>query len=281
MKIHQPYGLEDCLTLLSELPPDATVILAGGTDLMPRYEQGRILPNNLINIKHLTELQGITETENGIEIGGLTTIEALQHSDLIRQEYPALWRSTAQFAGVQIRNRATLAGNIANASPAGDTLPSLYLYHAKLKLVSRHASRTTRLEDFLVGPGQTTQEPGELIQSIILPKVSGSSCFYKLGLRDAMAISVVNYALRYSNAEDGELTDLEITAGAVAPTIVFLDALTTAILGGETNIAAWQALIEQDIAPIDDIRASADYRRKVLGRLISHHLQRLGVGSHE
>lgn len=280
MKIYQPYGLGECLDLLSELPQAETVILAGGTDLMPRYEQGKSLPGNLINIKHLSELQGITETENGIEIGGLTTIETLRHSGLIHRDYPALWQSTEQFAGVQIRNRATLAGNIANASPAGDTLPPLYLYHAKLKLISRHATRTIRLEDFITGPGETTQERGELIHSIILPRITGSSCFYKLGLRGAMAISVVNYALRYSQSA-GELTDLEITAGAVAPTVVFLDALTTAVLSGETHSTVWQALIAQDIAPIDDIRASADYRRKVLGRLITHHLQNLGVVCHE
>ena len=280
MKIYQPYSLKECLLMLAELPAEHTVVLAGGTDLMPRYEQSRSLPNNLINIKQLSDIQGITTTDEGVVIGGLTTIEALRRSDIIRQNYPALWQATTDFAGVQIRNRATLAGNIANASPAGDTLPALYLYHAKLHLVSHHASRTIRLEDFITGPGQTTLEPDELIHSIILPEINGSSCFYKLGLRDAMAISVVSYALRFTQSDSG-LSDLEIAVGAVAPTIVFLDRLAQAVLAGEEDRSIWRDLILKDIAPIDDIRATAAYRKKVLARLIVNHLQNLGVRCHE
>ncbi len=280
MKVYQPLALDGCLELLAALPSGATTILAGGTDLMPGYEQGQSLPDYLIDIKQLSELQGITATDEYVVIGGLTTIEELYQSHLIRQDYPALGQATQTFAGVQIRNRATLAGNIGNASPAGDMLPALYLYHAKVHLVSHHAARTIRLVDFISGPGKTILEPDELIHSIHLPQITGSSRYYKLGLRDAMAISVVNYALRYTQTED-QLTGLEITAGAVAPTIVFLDSLTEAVLAGESDPGVWDQLIQQDISPIDDIRASAAYRRKVLSRLIINHLQNLETGCHE
>lgn len=280
MKLFQPHELKDCLALLAELPVDRTAILSGGTDLMPRYEQGRPLPDNLIDIKYLADIQGITATDEGVKIGGLTTIEELYHSDLIRQNYPALWQATRDFAGVQIRNRATLAGNIANASPAGDTLPALYLYHAKLHLVSLHTSRTIRLMDFIAGPGRTILEPGELIHSIFLPQSLGVSSFYKLGLREAMAISVISYAMRYIQTDD-QLTDLEITVGAVAPTVVFLDSLTEMVLAREENPTHWDGAIQQDISPIDDIRATAAYRKKVISQLIINELQKLGVGEYE
>lgn len=280
MKIYQPHHLNECLTLLAELPPEGTAILSGGTDLMPRYEQGQTLPDNLINIKHLTDIQGIMANDEEVIIGGSTTIEELGRSPLIRENYPALWQATRDFAGVQIRNRATLGGNIANASPAGDTLPALYLYHAKLHLMSLHTERTVRLMDFIAGPGRTILEPGELIHSIILPQPVGVSRFYKLGLRDSMAISVVNYALRYHHSTE-QITDLEITAGAVAPTVVFLDTLAEMILAHEENPVLWDAAIQQDISPIDDVRATAMYRRKVLSNLIIHELQHLGVGEYE
>ena len=280
MKIFQPRELNECLALLAELSGGQTVILSGGTDLMPRFEQGRPLPDNLINIKYLADIQGITANEEGVVVGGLTTIEALRQSEIIHENFPALWQATTDFAGVQIRNRATLAGNIANASPAADTLPALYLYHARIHLVSLHAARTIRLVDFIEGPGRTILEPGELIHSVILPQPTGVSRFYKLGLRDAMAIAVASYAIRYNHSAE-QITDLEITAGAVAPTIVFLDTLTEMVLAHEENPVLWDQAIQRDIAPIDDVRATAKYRRKVLSNLIVHELQHLQVGAYE
>ena len=274
MKYFRPETLSQYFDYVSSVDLSQAAILAGGTDLIPRHERGEILPGYLIDIKALKELQGITDEQDAIEIGSMTTIETLKHDEIIRQYFPALAMATDIFAGVQIRHRATLGGNIVNASPAGDTLPPLYAHNAIARLISTSGERLVPLAEFIQGPGHAGLNPGELLQAIIIPKTNRHSFFYKLGLRRAMAIAVVNFAIAYTTA-DHSFTDLMIAVGAAAPRVVYLNSLTEAILSDGLPHHEVLDLIDKDIDPIDDIRGSAAYRRMVLKNLLGYYLSQL------
>jgi len=286
VKYYRPDSLAECLALLggagkSRGRPERTVnLLAGGTDLVPRYEQGRPLPGRLVDLKRLPELRGLRETEDGLEIGALTCVEDLKRSDLVRRDYQALWQAARQFAGVQIRHRATLGGNICNASPAGDTLPPLCAYGARLLLCGAEGERELPLEEFITGPGETTLKPGELLRAVVLPAPGGASMFFKLGLRDSMAIALASFALVYELEEGGrKFRRLELAAGAVAPTVARLGSVRTALMVEGASVRQAVARLDDDIAPIDDLRASARYRRLALGNCLEFSLRQILAGT--
>jgi len=241
-------------------------ILSGGTDLMPRFESGTPLPENLIVLKKISELAGIREIDEEIEIGASVTIAELQNNPQIHRYFNSLLQATKTFAGVQIRNRATIGGNICNASPSGDLLPSLYAFDAKLKIIGKNEGHIVPIDKFITSPGEIALRNGEILQSIILPKTKLQSVFVKLGLRESMAISVVNFAITFHKNNE-KIEHLSIFAGAVAPTIVCLNTLENAL---KTNpkVEITTNLIANDISPISDIRASAKYREKVLTNLL-------------
>lgn len=238
-------------------------IFAGGTDLIPRYERGETLPETIIDIKKIDDLHSIKEEGISIEIGAATTIQEIQNNPIIQKRCNALQQATIDFGSVQIRNRATIGGNICNASPAGDTLPPLYALEAKLLLINNDGNRLVKISDFIKGPGQTIINDGEILQKIIIPESYSKSLFYKLGLRQAMAISVINFAVAY---EDNKLT---IAVGAVAPTVLKFK------FQGKMSIDQIIQKVEGTIKPIDDIRATADYRRKVLKNILSYELAKM------
>lgn len=274
MQYHRPQSLVELFDLMEEIPSGERTLLAGGTDLMPRYEAGRPYPQQLIDLKHIPDIIGITEQDGAVEIGALTTVETLKQDSFIRTNFPALWEATVPFAGVHIRHRATLGGNIANASPAGDTLPPLYAYRAKLRVIGPDQERMVTMSEFIVGPGQLAIKSNEIIHSIILPKHDGFSTFYKLGLRQAMAISVVNFAISGQWNHSG-FAEVIIAAGAVAPTVVYLEQFSTALMKNSDEIDEIIALIDEDIAPIDDLRATARYRKKALKNVLAFTLKEL------
>ena len=258
--------------LVQENVKDYT-ILAGGTDLMPRYRTGLQLPEMVIDIKNFPGLDGISEKNGSVEIGALATIEDIRKSHLIKKTLPCLSQACEEFAGTQIRNRATMGGNICNASPAGDLLPGLYLYSAELQLVSASGSRKLPIKEFIQGPGKTALDQGEILLSIRLKNQFDYSRFYKLGLRQSMAISVINYAMGWSIVEKS-ISKVSVMAGSVAPTIVSLESCCESFLA-KGNDEAIAESIARDIYPIDDIRATAKYRQQVLQNLLLHDLRKL------
>ena len=268
MKYYRPNTITDFFELCASLGPGAMTLLAGGTDLMPRYESGKAMPDHLIDLKMLSELNQINISEDEIVIGALTTIQDIQENDLIKSEFTALHTASIDFAGAQIRHRGTIGGNICNASPAGDLLPSLYLFDATLFILGPGSERQLSIQDFILGPGKTALEENEILSSIKLKRTGLHSEFVKVGLRQSMAISVVNVAFLF----DSVLEHLKITAGAVAPTIVHLDSFTDAYLKDTSSLSDVLHLIDDDIAPIDDIRATASYRKKVLVNLVRHFI---------
>ena len=251
-------------------------LLTGGTDLMPRYEQENFLPEHLVDLKNIGELKGISEKKDTIEIGTITTIREIESSPLIRTEFPALYQSTLDFAGVQIRNRATIGGNICNASPAGDLLPSLYVMNAKLKLVNTKSERLIPIKNFITGPGKTNIKSDEILYSIEIPKHNLKSLFFKIGLRQAMAVAVVNLAIVYDwNSSLRKFNKLNIAAGAVAPTIVYLEKFINTFKKSNWSVEEALAAVTEDISPIDDIRSTAKYRTMVLSNVLRYELNKI------
>ncbi len=279
MRYVRPESLDELLGFLRAGGAEGAVFLAGGTDLMPRHEMGAPLPHTLIDVKHLPELAGIAEGEGGLEIGSLTTVEMLRRDPRVRGKYPALAEAADQFAAGQIRHRATIGGNLANASPAGDLIPPLAALGAKLRLAGAGGEREVPVGDFFRGPGATVLRPGEVLRSVLLPEGLGSR-FFKLGLRRGMAISVVNFAVAFQ-VEAGRFTRLRIAAGAVAPTVVGLDEYAEAVLRDPAAVEGEIGLVDEAIAPIDDIRASARYRRMALKNVLRHTLRELLEGPDE
>ena len=261
MKYYSPSTLAAYFELQNSLSESQTAVLAGGTDLMPRYERDRPLPDHLIDLKKLP-LSAITVNEDQIEIGALSTIQAVHDHSLIQEEFLGLYQAAHDFAGAQIRHRGTIGGNICNASPAGDLLPPLYAFKAELKLQSPQDERILPIHEFILGPGQTALQDSELLVSIILKRNQMSSEFQKVGLRQSMAIAVVSLAFVWGE----NVEDLTIAIGAAAPTVVSLNSINPAKLLNQID------LIDMAIAPIDDIRATAKYRSAVIKNLIREFL---------
>ncbi len=259
MKYYRPKTINELYSISEQ---DFT-LFAGGTDLIPRYEGGQKLPGAIVDLKILSDFTGIKMVGDNIEIGAGTSIEELKNNDLIKTHFNALYQSTLDFGSVQIRNRATIGGNICNASPAGDTLPALYAFNATVLLYHKSGERTLSLDDFILGPGKTALKDGEILQTVILPLTSSNSMFYKLGLREAMAISVINFAIVYNKNE------LSIAIGAVAPTIIKLNGLE------KLSVDQILEKVTSAISPIDDIRATANYRRKALQNMLRFELSKI------
>ncbi len=171
----RPENFDEVLGLLTEYGPDAR-LLAGGTDLLVRIRKGHFSPRLVIDIKKVKRLRSdIQNTGSFIRIGALTVMADIVDNQLVRRYFPALAEAAGTVGSVQIRNRATLAGNICNASPAADTAPALLVYEASANLASKDGCRSVPIQDFFVGPGKTILQRGEIVESIDLPIPSGST----------------------------------------------------------------------------------------------------------
>jgi len=272
-----PENLKSLEKYLKKNSFETATYLAGGTDIMPRFFDDQDSDNrNFIDIKKISKFKGIRENDQKIMIGALTTVEDILKSDLIQQQLKSLTMASRDFAGLQIRNRATLGGNICNASPAGDLLPALYAFDAEIKIWGPSSERIIPLEKFILGPGKTDLKPSEILASVSIKKRGLSSIFYKLGLRQAMAIAVVNFAVVYKIGPHGAFDYLKIAAGSVGPEVVYLKHFYEAVLSGQKPGDVID-LVDRDIKPIDDLRGSAAYRTIVLKNTILDTLENLNV----
>ena len=261
-------------------------ILAGGTDLMPQSRAGRVkLGKTLLNIAGIRELRGVTAGNGGLRIGALTTITDLMESALIRDKASLLAEAGDHFASNQIRNVATIGGNVCNASPAGDTLVPLIALGAKLELASKVGGKTTLrslpIEEFFSGPGKSVRRPEELLTAIHVPqpKAKAFSRFFKFGTRPALDISTISIAIA-GVLDQGKLSEVRVAFGAVAATPVRAPQTEAALEGRSldaTTIAATALVARNEVKPIDDVRASAWYRQELIHnmtqRMLSHVAQ--------
>lgn len=282
--VHTPASLVGALEILFA-EKGAWRPLAGGTDLMVPFAAGILPFTRFLNIWNLEELRGIEVSADSITLGALSTYSEIRTHALIKVEFPNLVQSAWVTGAKAIQNRGTLAGNIANGSPAADTPPSLLAYGAEVQLQSLVGSRWVPYESFHTGYKQTVMLPEELITRIRIQRPTGDTFhfFRKVGTRNAQAISKVCLAA-YARAEEGRVAEFRLGLGSVAP--VPLRALTAEMLIQGQRIdaiddhfisEAKQALLE-DIRPIDDIRSTASYRSavsaNVLGQLLEAMIER-------
>ena len=269
-------NIKEALEFLDEYSTQ-TLVVSGGTDsLIGLYESKK---KYLLDISHIKTLSGIKETKTQITIGPQTKIIELEESKIIEKKAHILWLAAREFGAPQIRNMGTIGGNIVNASPAGDTIPPLYLLDASLKISSSKGERTVPIHEFFRGPKKSKLKSDELITKIIIPlkKTKGRelSCYYKLGQRKALTIAKVILAMRAFAQKDGTVHDVKIALGSVAPTVIFahetMNLLEQKFLTA-TLIQKAPALIRTECSPIDDIRSTAEYRKLMVGRLLKRGL---------
>ena len=270
MLAFSPTFLDEALGHLAAHPELRPI--AGCTDLLVAGpDQTAALPG-VIDLLAVPELNGIRWVGETLEIGATTTFAEIGSSGTIRQNFPSLAEASRWIGGWQIQNRATLGGNIANASPAGDSLPVLLALDAAIVLVGPHGERTMAYREFHTGYRQIALQPGEIIGRIRLPRPSPDThhLFRKVGTRAAHAISKVVVALS-GRVEDGSIVEYRLGAGSVAAVPVRLEAVERVILGcaadPETADLAGR-LAAEAVEPIDDVRSTAAYRRHVLERVV-------------
>lgn len=274
-----PGSLRDALSLLASAP-GKWLPLAGGTDIMVLYAAGKLASRNLVNIARLPELCGVQVKPNEIRIGACCTYTEIREHPLIAGEFPLLAQAARWTGGIANQNRGTLGGNIANASPAADSLPALLVYEADLILVSVRGERTVPYLNFHTGYKKMTLAPDELIQAIILKRTFSGYFQYsrKVGARNAQAISKVCIA-GVGKLQHGSIIDVRVALGSVAPIPVRLSGVERTA----THQAPVSALInsvrdmtQSAIQPIDDIRSTSRYRSAVAANLVAEFFFELG-----
>lgn len=277
-----PRTLEEALAALAADPELLPV--AGCTDLMVCDPLERARMDRVLNLLGIPELRGIREVGEedggGLEIGATTTFTTLARSPLVRQRYPALAAAASSIGGWQIQNRATLGGNLANASPAGDSLPVLLALDATVRTTGPEGERQIPYSEFHTGYRQTALRRGELLTAVRLPQLPASSLqrFRKVGTREAQAISKVMVAM-WGRIEDGRVAALRLAAGSVAATPVRLRRAEEAAIGrpaGEETASLAGRTAAAEVEPIDDVRSTAAYRRFALGRVVRRLVLELG-----
>ncbi len=268
---YQPAQVEEVLEILDQYK-DRARIIAGGTDLILELEAGlRVGTEVLIDVSRIAGLDQIAlDEDNQIHLGPLVTHNHCVASKLIREYALPLAQACWQVGAPQIRNRGTIAGNLITASPANDTITPLMALGASVVIRSKENERTIRLEDFFKGVRKTLLNDDEMLVEIVFPALQSDKQkgnFYKLGLRRAQAISVINVAA-VLDFEDKKVTKAKITLGSVAPTIVHAVEAEAYLIGKELSvetISKASELTEKAAKPIDDLRGSAEYRKYMIG----------------
>jgi xanthine dehydrogenase small subunit len=277
--IETPRSLDEALSILTGA---AHRPIAGGTDVMVQLT-GELTPppDRMVDLWRLDELRGISLERSSIVLGALTTYTEIRRSAICREHLPALVDAAATIGAAQIQNRGTLGGNIANASPAGDTLPVLLASDAEIVLASIRGERSIPASAFWTGSRETALASDELVVRVVIPLAAGREIrFRKVGTRRAQAISKVVLALAWrEHGRTAGWSDVRLALGSVAATPIRA-AGTEAVLEGarptpETADRAVEALAGE-IHPIDDVRSTADYRRTVAARLLHRMIRDTG-----
>ena len=271
---YEPRSLKEVLELLDRYGDQAR-ILAGGTDLLVKMKARLVEPRVVINVKKIDGLRYIVEDGEQVRVGALTRLRDVENSELVKKYIPALHDAVKSMGSIQIRNMATIGGNLCNASPAADTAPPLLVHNAKVVLSSVGGDRVLPLAEFFKGPGLTVLKPNELLREIIVEKsIAGSSAFKKVS-RVAVDLAIASAAV-YVEVEDGFIRNARIALGSVAPKP--LRAVKTESLLRGLRIDSREVLnalktIDEEISPITDVRSTAEYRRYVSKVLVLDALE--------
>lgn len=289
---HRAKTLQEALCWLRDFKGDIKV-LAGGTDLVVRLKEDMVKEHHILDISGIGELKGIYRDEGYIHVLPLTTHAEIVESPEVASSAPILRQACLSIGSPQIRNRGTLGGNVGNASPAGDSIAALYALEARVKIVSCRGERDIPVEDLFEGPKKTVLSPDEIISDIYMPEMKDDvrGIFKKLGQRDALAISVVNVAVKLKfGSGSKKILKAIIALGAVAPTVVRARKVESALMtvqigdfldapdftGRLTNICG---TVRDEVMPISDVRASMKYRRDISVNLLYEGMLELLTGA--
>jgi CO/xanthine dehydrogenase FAD-binding subunit len=264
--------------LLAILEQTGGKIIAGGTDLIPRWRRGRLSANCLVDINLLEGLRFIREIDGQIEIGALVTHAGLAASPLLLQSAAILGQAAGSIGSPQTRQRGTLGGNLVNASPAADLAPALLALDANVRLVSSGEERNVTLKDFWMAPGKTILVTNEFLHSVSFQQPHGrwGSAFLKLGKRSGMAIAVASAAAYLELDPTGKIMVARLALGSLAPKPIRspqAEEILTGAFADRALFARAAQAAQASIAPIDDIRASAAYRTQVCAVLVERVLE--------
>jgi len=266
-----PRSLPALWELLAAYP--GAVVMAGGTDVLVRLRGAESRPPALICLERLEEITRLECRGDELFIGAGVTIARLAADDAVGQAVPALRQAALLLGSPPVRHAATLGGNICTASPAGDTLPPLYAADATVEIAGREGCRRLAVAGFVTGPGRTALRPGEIVTGVSVPACGRDtlSAYFKVGRRQATAIAVVSLAVRLRLAGDGSVELIRLAWGSVGPTVKMLPAVEDHLRGRHLSAALLReagAMVAAAVEPIDDVRASAAYRRRVAGNLL-------------
>ncbi|MGZ8532402.1 MAG: FAD binding domain-containing protein [Candidatus Binatia bacterium] len=281
---YQPATLQEASRLLKDNGPGGR-FLAGGTDLVIAMKEKGLLPKYIVDLKRVPGLAGIRENSDGsITLGALTTLYTIETSALIKRKYPFLAQSAAEVGSIQIRNRVTIGGNMANASPSADTSPALIALNATGKIASASGERTIKMDEFFKGPGQSVMNADEILTEVTIPKTAANLVgeYIKFSPREMMDLAYVGVAVAYNlGASDRKCTGVRIVLGAVAPTPIRAKRAEAALEGQILSAALAEnagQIAAEEAKPISDVRSSADYRRAMVGTMTKRALLNAAAG---
>jgi CO/xanthine dehydrogenase FAD-binding subunit len=277
-ELKTPANLGEALRLFGS-EPGVWRPFAGGTDLMVLLEAGKLAHRRFVSLWGLPELGGIEITGGSITLGAMTTYTQIQRHSVLREEFPMLCEAASWTGAVAIQNRGTIGGNIANASPAADSLPALLVYEAEVELISAAGTRLVPYRDFHTGYKTTVMRDEELIRAVRLPRATAGWQQHsrKVGTRRAQAIAKVCIAAM-ANVDDGAIHEIRLAYGSVAPVPVRVWKTEATLKGQQINsatISAARVWLMNELKPIDDVRSTADYRLRVAANLLEEFLNKL------
>lgn len=271
IEFHEANTLKEASEWMGQYAPNAR-LMAGGTDVLVDLKTGRYSTSHIVSLNRISALRGLTTTDGSLRIGALTTPNQLQASTVIWERFPAILEAVRDMAVPQIRNMATVGGNVAGAVPSGDMPPILIVLNASAILWSRSEEREVPLQDFFVGPRQTVRRDDEILTEIRVPYPPPrfGAAYSRFALRAANGCAVATVAASLRLDEKGVIRDARVCVGAVAPIPKLAQKAGAVLLGKPADKAAFRQAAQeaQEISqPISDIRSSADYRRELIGIL--------------
>ncbi len=270
MTYHQPRSREEAAALLAADP--TARVLAGGTDLIVQMRSGRMAPGAVVDIKRISAMQAVTGDDEGFTIGAAMPCTALKLSADLCAAWPGVVEAANLIGSVQVRNRATMAGNLCNASPAADAVPALIAAGATALVVGPQGEREVLVEAVPTGPGKTSLAPGEFVAELRLPKrpIGGGDAYLRATPRTEMDIAIVGAGVALVIDSGGTCTSARVALGAVGPTAILVPEAGGALVGTQVDEAALDALASaarMAAKPIDDKRGTAEYRIHMAGVL--------------
>lgn len=277
-----PQKIEEALEILSRYEIEIKII-AGGTDLLVQYYDRLYEIDNWLDLKNIKDLKNIRINKNQMEIGAMVTHTQLEISEDIQKYFPILSQAASDIGSPQIRNRGTIGGNIVNASPAGDLLPSLIAYKAQFKLVSSREETIIPAEAFFIGPKKTILRADQLLSEIILPLPEKNTygSWIKIGKRKALIIATITLALVVRMDKDNEIIqNASVCLGSVAPTPLEIKEIKEKMIGKKFKQLDFNQLggmVEDKISPIDDIRGTREYRKDVAKEIMINALEEIDL----